>query len=300
MNKISPYLLKDYNPPNIEAHIRHGSELFNSLLEDYLSDPKKVQGFPTKYWPTFNKAFGGTRPGEIVTITGETGSGKSTFALNWLLDHLEQNRSGLLISLENGWKMSARKLAQLIVGKEFGSFDDCDFKIIDQTLKQLPLWVLDWSGPIRQDLLLKAIEYAAREKRVSFIILDHLDYVERSNKYETEASSIGILMRNLSGLANSLDLTISLIAHPAKLDTKGKPRKVGIDDLKGSSSIKQESSAVFSIYQPDPTKAVTQLHFLKIRADSFSRSIRGKLRFQFNRESLRLLELSTEVEWDDL
>src|SRR3990167_8351579 len=97
MNLISEQEIVNSKPATEEHRIKHVRELINLILGQYLSNPKKIYGFPTQLWPIFNSAFGGLRPGELITITGDTGIGKSTLAMNLLMDSVQQGRTGFVM-----------------------------------------------------------------------------------------------------------------------------------------------------------------------------------------------------------
>lgn len=281
-------------PPEI-VHIK---ERFTHVVKRMRQDKSNVLGHATRHWLGFNKAFGGAR-GELVTVTADTGMGKSTFVRNWLLDTVGQNRPSLLVSLEDSINQVTECLSQMITGKDVMDFDDQDARSVAQQFNEWPLYYLNHQGPLKEDILLDLIDYASEELGTKFIVLDHLDYIDKSWSGRNESYVIGDTMRRLAGKAHENEVCIVLIAHPAKMNVKGNlQREIGLDELKGSSSIKQESDAVFSIYRPDPTVAESFLRFLKIRNHRFSKNIQGKIRFGFSNENLSWWEVTGELEYD--
>lgn len=300
MHTISRDDLNNHSRASAPPQVKHISQMFDLLVESYLRDPREILGYPTLNWHAFNQAFGGARRGEVITVTGETGCGKTTFAINWLLDTIRQKKPSLLISLEIQWFSVLRQLAQMIQDKPFEKFGDTDIAGVGGVLRDLPLYVLDVNGMVPDKLVLTAIDYAVTQHAVQFVVLDHLDYINktRGQSWQNESYVIGDFMRDLCGKAHELNTTIVVIAHPSKTMVKGVGRReIGLDELKGSSSIKQESDAVFGIYQPDPSIAETRLRFLKIRATGYSENTLSYLRFSFSKNTLKLTELSTQPEW---
>lgn len=285
-----------FKPPQILSV----KELVSELVAAHLGDPNSTFGFPTSNWPVFNESFGGARPGELTVITAETGVGKTTFAINWLLDHCKQKRNGLIVSLEIGTRGLAKTIAQMVHGKSLKHFEDSDITAVGAILETLPLWWLDWTGMIRLEWLLAAIDHAADHFGINFIVIDHLDYIIKPATWSSnESTVVGDCMRMLAGKAKEKNVSLVLIAHPAKLNQQGiKRREVGLDELKGSSSIKQEADNVFGIHRPEDQKNVTQLRFLKIRDHEYGKNLHGKIMFTYNPASLQLIETSTELEWE--
>lgn len=99
---------------------------------------------------------------------------------------------------------------------------------------------------------------------------------------------VGDFLRRLAGLAHEYNVAILLIVHPTKTGEKGlKNREIGIDEMKGSSSIKQESDAVFSLFRD---KDFTYLRFLKIRHHLYSKYLNAMIAFRFDQTNLRFEE----------
>jgi replicative DNA helicase len=299
MENITIEELRHYEPKESEPDIVHVSALFDEFLEGYKKGSFAKDGERTVTWPLFNESFGGFRPG-VMVLTGETGQGKTTFGLNCLLQLAAKQVPVLLISLEMRWKDMVKKLAHYLVEKDPRDFNDQDVGVFKDLLDNMPMVILRHYGPLSSDLALKCISFASERFGVKASLLDHLDYVQKPSKHwQNEAYVIGDFMRLLASTSYKADQCVILIAHPSKLELKGaKQREVGMDELKGSSSIKQESDSVFSIFQPDDNSTEMLLRCQKMRADGYSRNVLGKVRFNFDPSKLRFNEVSTQLEWD--
>lgn len=292
--------LDDIKPvrPKQLSEVLHIKNQFTHIIKRMGQKPEEVSGFPHSEWLGFNKHFGGSR-GELITVTADTGVGKSTFVRNWVLDTVTQGRKALLMSLEDPMGQVTECFAQMISGKDILLFNDADASKVGKKLAEMPLYYLDHQGPLKESQATQVIDYAVDEFGVNFIVLDHLDYIEKDWHNRNESYVIGDTMRKLAGKAHSLNVTIVLIVHPAKTNVKGNLiREIGLDELKGSSSIKQESDAVFGIFRPDPQVAMAYLRFLKIRNHRYSKSVQGKIKFGFDPQSLSWWEVNGELEWD--
>ncbi len=298
-----PYEKSPLTTGNISSSIIHLSKLFDHVIEARVARPETILGYPTQCWPAFNNAFGGIRPGEVTVITAESGTGKTTFALNWAADYARPGQNGVFyISLEMAKQATAEILAQLIHRKPVREFDQkkdfTDLQAVREVFNSLNFWFLDHQFHFGMDHLLKAIGYAVCEKKTRLVVIDHLGYLVHQGRAETQALAIGNTMRDLVRIANQLGATILLVVHPAKLNLRGENRPVELDDLKGSSDIKQEASNVLSLYKPNRTKPETHLFFLKIRSHHFSQAVGGRIRFDFDPRSLWLSETSTNIEFE--
>lgn len=301
MKRITRKDIEQWKEPEVEGGFCHISEAVIEFLDLLESKTEELFGYPTTNWTTFNKAFGGARPGELIVLTADSGIGKTTFALNWLLDTAKQDRNTFMISLELNMGLIIRKLSQMIIGKSVKEFSKVDVAGYVEVLKNMPMYYMDVNGPQVPSFIYKCVQYAAFEKHCRFVVIDHLDYFLLSLKNGwSRADVLGETMRYLTGIAHKTKSTIILIVHPSKLDMKGvKNREVGMDELKGSSSIKQEADAVLSLYRPNPENLETVIRFQKIRADGFSQYRYSFIRFDYDPESLTYLEKSGVPEWGD-
>lgn len=285
------------------AEIKRVSESMDSFARLLEKDPDRIKGIPTRYWKLFNNCFGGLRP-ELIVVTAETGNGKSTFARNWFQDCIHQNIASCLFSLEEGIMSVMHRFAQMEIGKKSHTFNKEDFRALGQTLETYPFYYVDWtvSAMIPAETLFNTIEYGIEKFGIKFFVIDHLDYVAKTHSWSNnESYVIGDFLRNLARIAHEKDVTIVLVVHPSKLSVQGnKRREVGIDDLKGSSSIKQEADAVFSLYRESKGNQETTLRFLKIRNHLHSKYQYTAIRFNFDDVNLRFEELRFEGGIDEV
>lgn len=285
----------------VGSAVIHVSELLSDITTARFGAKTAIYGYPMRRWSVFHSAFGGLRPGEVTVITAETGIGKTTFALNWVVDFLQQdpaNHGVFYVSLEMGRSATAVKLAQMIQNKPLDEFSiEADFQGLKAIFAELNFWYLDKFGRLNMPFLEKAIEYAVVEKGAKAAVIDHLGYLVRTDRFESQALAIGNTMRDLVRVAVGLKIPIILIAHPAKLNTQGTPRLVELDDLKGSADIKQEASNVISLFRDRRPDSELAAYFMKIRSHHFSSSMGGRVFFSFNNRSLWFDETSSLLEF---
>lgn len=275
------------------GEVKHASEALDDFYRLLEKDPQAIEGRPTKYWPLFNKCFGGLR-NELIVLTAETGNGKSTFARNWFQDCFHQKIPACMFSLEEGILSTMHRFTQMEIGKKASQLTLDDKRAFGDALKQYPFYYVDRKGMISENFLLNTLHYAIDTHGIKFFMIDHLDYIaKQKHDWSTnESYIIGDCLRRLAAIAHEKGCTILLIVHPAKLSIQGgKRREVGIDELKGSSSIKQEADAVFSIFRESVGNQNTYLRFLKIRNHAFSQFQYTRIKFQFDKANLRLEEL---------
>ncbi len=271
--------IEAFKPEMEKLKIRHISDMVDDLIKNMRDHPDKYLGLPVPTWPLFSTAFGGAR-GELVSITAETGVGKSTFARNWLFEMVNAGHRCLLVTLEDSMASVIRVMQQKITGQTLKNLTDDRVGLAIRWMKKNPLFYLDHHGTIGADLAIRVVEYAGQKLGVKMLVIDHLDYCVHRWDSRPEAYVVGDFVRSLSTQAIKHNMAIVLIVHPAKRGIKGQQiPEIGIDELKGSSAIKQESASIFALHKPDPEIPDIELRFLKIRCPEYGKYVKSKITF---------------------
>ena len=228
------------------------SDIFNELDIGCPSGFKKLDAI-----------LGGMRKGELTVVSAETGCGKTTFCMNLGVNLLRENKIIWINSFEMHLKTIIRKLASNILNKNFRTRD-----FEEQEKLEFQLWTIKNKiylnstnkGSSIQDLR-KDFELAALAYQVDFIILDHLDYIYSANIKKNSLEMLDECIRELHNLALEFNVGIILVAHPRQI--QGPVRALTINDLKGSSAIKQYADNIFLLTRLD-TLDPTQLNKVKL------------------------------------
>lgn len=280
-----------------ELRIAHISELATDMIFQMKTDPTEYLGVTVDDWPNFTKCFGGAR-GELVTITADTGMGKSTFLRNWIFQLVSKGVPCMLISLEDHMRAVIRVMQQMITGLQFSALSEDEIGEVIRWMSKTPLFYLEHQGVVKHNFALKLIDYCGQVLKTKFVVIDHLDYCAPEWDRRPETYVIGDFLRQLSGRAGRYNMTVALVAHPAKRGLKGdETMEVGLDELKGSSSIKQESASVLALHRPEKDTGVTNLRFLKIRCPEYGKFTGARIAFKMLPNSGCFVEQG-EIEWN--
>lgn len=235
----------------------------DGLIEHY-TNPTAALGRITGSH-TLDKIFGGFRKGELTSVTGHTGTGKSTFGLNivyWLAKH---RGHCLVISLENRMRQTIQKMVAIQSQETLFSVDELSTKIrpnksadwLRAEVKKLndqAIWFFDSEatkdGYHTIDKIETVIDYAVKFHGVEFVLLDHLEYFIKAPSSDQQVHVKEQAMRRLKNMTKSLNFHMMLIVHPAKTqDRNGELQKLGLNSFKGASAIQQESDNVMIIHK---------------------------------------------------
>jgi twinkle protein len=245
-----------------------------------LYEGKASKGINTGLNPLDN-LFGGFRPNELSILTGETSSGKTTFATHLGFRFVKTGHPVLIASFEMKPPTILRKMIQMEAGHSFYPFNRDVFSPYFTRISSLPVYFVDAYGEIGLKELKDSIYYAKRRYGIEFVILDHLHFfLKYSGDHERQA--IDQALRDIKSWAMELEIHILLIVHPTKLTYDDSV--VRLNDLKGSSGLKQIPDNVFSIWRPrkkDNSNEII-LYLLKVRADSGDE---GEILLTFDKKS---------------
>lgn len=251
------------------SRIIKGPEAFFDDIRDFHSGKLESHGIPTG-WKDFDDLFQGFRPNELTILTGETGSGKTTWASNLAFKLSESQHPTLIASFEMKPPNILRKMVQMKSRRSVSELNKRDLEAALEYISTLPVHFIDVYGEIGLQELKDAIYYAKRQYGIELVILDHLHFfLKYSGDHERQA--IDSAVRDIKRWAMELGIHMVLIVHPTKIETEN--REIRLNDLKGSSGLKQIPNNVLSIWRQrgkndskSPTGEVV-LYVLKCRDD---------------------------------
>lgn len=214
-------------------------------------------------WRCLDKYLQGLRKGEVTVVTADTGSGKTTFCTQLMVNCAMQ---GIPVWI-NSWEMrpetTMRKLASIVLRRpmKLQNFTEHENEQFDEWGERYKVYINP--NTIGTDINSLADQLIiAKSLGVQIVMLDHLDYLVNFRK-EKLHEAIDETVKRLHELAFSLSMHFLLICHPRQSATSSE--EVGIHSLKGSSSIKQYADNVIILHRSARTNAQDNPNKLKIR-----------------------------------
>ena len=169
---------------------------------------------------------GGVRGGELITISGQSGHGKTTYALWQTKIITDSGVPTMWFTYEmNPWYLK-EKMDKLGANEDLSTFVPVDHSGNSY----------EW---IKERILEAVSEYACK---VFFI--DHLHYLIPGNSEKNSSLLIGGIVRMLKSLAVETDTVIYLIAHMKRL---GSGERANIDAIRDSALIANESDYTYIV-----------------------------------------------------
>ena len=181
--------------------------------------------------------FGRENGYEIVLMYGETGVGKSTVALNFVVPAIRDGKRVGLLILEDDMADVSNRLEKIMLPTEYAAMNS------DSKVLCLPKDALTKSW--RLDDLLEYIEDWFTTSKCDLILLDHLQFAfenAEAVKGENEYIAQRVFMQKLNQLIKRLNKTIILISHVSKA-TQSK----GMNKIAGSGALAQAATKVIEV-----------------------------------------------------
>lgn len=198
---------------------------------------------PTTGYPKIDDLMGSFLPGEIMTLGGDTGHGKSIFAMNVAQNAFKASlRPVLFVTLELTEDQARERFYEL-------SGDDRDYT-----------GILVQKSPAVEYRDIDIIMKRAKSEDVCLVIIDHLHFFSRNQDNQT--SELSRIMKHFKECAVENELPVMVLSHVTpkrEYSDSGEVTRVhrpGLHNFKGSSSIEQDSDMVAFVYrnqEPDKT-----------------------------------------------
>ncbi len=212
-------------------------------------------------WFGLNKKLEGLREGELVTLTGGTGLGKSSVTReieHWLIQHTKDNVG--VVALEENWSRTAEgimsieanaKLHLESVKNKFTPEDiDKYFEKVFMGDNTGRVWIHAHHGVNNLDDIFSKLRYMIIGLDCKWIVVDHLHMLVLSTLENDERKAIDSIMHRLRTLVEETGCGMILVSHLRRIDgNRGHENGIetGLSHLRGSQSIAQLSDCVIAL-----------------------------------------------------
>ena len=188
----------------------------------------------------------------LVVVTGETNAGKSTYSLNIIKELADKGVPTLFLPIERGVYSLGRRFLQIVLGKtqeemQFTSKDE--WRTHMKELAKMPVYM---AKPTVRDLE-NTIIRAKKMFGIRLVIIDHMDYLVRGTA--NKEALISEKMHELKHVAEQNGIIVVVISHINR-GAVGAGVRPTIKNLKGSSSLEQDSEVAIMLYASDDKKGL--------------------------------------------
>ena len=233
------------------------------MFEEASKHKNLLRGVPSGLKGLDHKT-GGFRKSDLIIVGARPGTGKTALALN-IAYHaaVNSNTAVAIFSLE----MSRQQLMQrmyssgaMVEGQDLSSgyFDRskwADLTRVKGLLEKAPIYIDDMSGLTITEIRMRsrrlATELKKQGKELGLIIIDYLQLIRGSGRFESRQQEVSEISRMLKDLARTLDVPVIALSQLSR-NTEDKTRigkKPQLSDLRESGSIEQDADVVVLIYR---------------------------------------------------
>lgn len=233
-------------------------------------------------WDGLNEKLYGLRQGELVTITGGTGLGKSSITReleHWLITQTQDNVG--IVALEEDWKRTADGILSIEADKrlyidqireeEGEAYENLSNLFFRKHADRV--WIYAHFGASDFDEIMSRIRYMIIGCGCKWVIVDHLHMLVSASDESNERILIDRIMTQLRKLVEQTGAGLILVSHLRRLEgNKGHENGVSVNlsHLRGSGGIAHISDCVIALERnqqsDDPIESqTTHMRILKSR-----------------------------------
>lgn len=213
-------------------------------------------------WPSLNRIIGGFRTGQMITIAGLTGSGKSAAALQ-IAEHAARTRNiGVaLFSLEMTgpeiFERAACSRAGIDSKKlERGTLSEEErhrFARAAAELTKLPLWIDDTTSCTLPSMHL-ALRRHIQKHAIGLLIIDYLQLMQTIGRSDNRTREVSEISRGMKLAAREFNIPVIVLAQLNRSPAT-QQREPQLHDLRESGSIEHDSDKVLFLHpKPNATQ----------------------------------------------
>jgi twinkle protein len=247
------------------------------------------------------------RKGELVTLTGGTGLGKSSVTReleHWLIKNTKDNIG--IVALEENWLRTADGLLSIeandriyLTEKRNKYSENHLMEMFDRAIPKGRVFIHSHLGATDIEDIFAKLRYIIVGCECKWVVVDHLHMLVNVMYEGDERRGIDTLMNRLRSLVEETGVGMILVSHLRRASgDKGHEQgiEVSLSHLKGSQGIAQLSDCVIALERNqqaiDPDEAdVTKIRVLKSR---YTGDTGLACSLRYNSDTGRLFEVSED------
>jgi replicative DNA helicase len=196
--------------------------------------------------------------GNLVIIASRPSMGKSSLArqlaFNWatfgrarvLVFTLEMDSEEFTIATQ---AMAAEIPSQKIYNRSLNSYEEPRFTSLGDTLRSAKIQIND-AGRVTPEMVRTILDkYEADEHKQDILLIDYLQLMSTSVKYNSRQQEISEISRQLKVIAKEKKLLVVALSQLNRQLESRENKRPGLSDLRESGAIEQDADVVMFIYR---------------------------------------------------
>lgn len=234
----------------------------------------KLSGLETPWKPLSYALGGGLKPGEIYIIGGNSGSGKTSLALQFAIAAMRRGEGVLLFSMEMPHKSIFQRMtaiearidlnelrsAQIASKRHSASPEERQeaqakanelCKILSKhtaELINLPLIVSSKSG-VTPEYVAQETKRLAKKHKINLVIVDHMQLMEGVGSARGDYEKFTGISRSMKKTAVDIGPPILILSQTSRAQFKEHRAELEISDLRATGALEEDAAAVMLLYE---------------------------------------------------
>lgn len=218
----------------------------------------------TTGWPELDeKMGGGPVEGELVSIVGIPGNGKTAMAVNWCTNAiLDQDLTCAFVSAEMRARQLLIRSLNMVASvrteeTRTGKLDDAAWRRLVWAGKQLiaggRLWIDETPGPSIEDVRAKITLLKQQVPDLKYVFVDFMQLLKQRDRRrgDLESSELKAVAYGLKDLAAELQVVVVATVQPNDKQIEERAdKRPQLRDIQGSSGIRQASHFILLCHRP--------------------------------------------------
>lgn len=210
-------------------------------------------------FPSLDKLTGGFKGGDLIVIGARPSVGKTAFALNLALKMGKGNHKAVpVFSVEmRSDSICYRMMAGIsgINNNDFKSgvaFENESKKVyaIAELSKKYNVYVNDKSA-IKVSQMKAALIKFMKDHPIQAIVIDYLQLLKGSRKFNTKNEEVSEISRDLKLLARELDVPVIVLSQLSRNIEQREDKRPRMSDLRDSGSVEQDADVIMMLWRED-------------------------------------------------
>ena len=263
-------------------------------------------------WEGLNKKLYGLRKGELVTLTGGTGLGKSSVTReleHWLIKNTDDNVG--IVALEENWLRTADGIISIEANerlylneKRQKYTEDELLNLFDKVIPKGRVFIHAHLGATDVEEIFSKLRYIIVGCECKWVVVDHLHMLVNVLHEGDERRGIDMLMNKLRSLVEETGVGMILVSHLRRASgDRGHEQgvEVSLSHLKGSQGIAQLSDCVIALERNQQAENVEEANTTKVRVlkSRYTGDTGLACSLRYNNETGRLFEVTSEETFDN-
>jgi twinkle protein len=263
-------------------------------------------------WEGLNKKLYGLRKGELVTLTGGTGLGKSSVTReleHWLIKNTDDNVG--IVALEENWLRTADGIISIEANerlylneKRQKYTEDELLNLFDKVIPKGRVFIHAHLGATDIEEIFSKLRYIIVGCECKWVIVDHLHMLVNVLHEGDERRGIDMLMNKLRSLVEETGVGMILVSHLRRASgDRGHEQgvEVSLSHLKGSQGIAQLSDCVIALERNQQAENEDEANTTKVRVlkSRYTGDTGLACSLRYNNETGRLFEVTSEETFDN-